>query len=83
MFTLIKKASVSKDTKAVSNQKFDAILGRIYTSRNLLSLERSDRISNFARFVKAFLPASRGARRYRGGPVRHRDTSSVSKKPKA
>ena len=31
MFTLIKKTSVHKDTKVVSNQKYDAILGRIYT----------------------------------------------------
>ena len=54
MFTLIKKTSVHKDTKVVSNQKYDAILGRIYTISHLLSLERSNRISKNPRHVKSF-----------------------------
>ena len=57
MFTLIKKTSVHKDTKVVSNQKYDAILGRIYTISHLLSLERHNRISKTSPFVKAFLEA--------------------------
>ena len=55
MFTLIKKTSVHKDTKVVSNQKYDAILGRIYTISHLLSLERHNRISKTSPFVKVFL----------------------------
>ena len=54
MFTLIKKTSVHKDTKVVSNQKYDAILGRIYTISHLLSLERSNRIPDSAARVKHF-----------------------------
>ena len=54
MFTLIKKTSVHKDTKVVSNQKYDAILGRIYTISHLLSLERLNRISKNPRHVKSF-----------------------------
>ena len=54
MFTLIKKTSVHKDTKVVSNQKYDAILGRIYTISHLLSLERHNRISKTSPFVKGF-----------------------------
>ena len=57
MFTLIKKTSVHKDTKVVSNQKYDAILGRIYTISHLLSLERLNRISKTSPFVKGFLEA--------------------------
>ena len=57
MFTLIKKTSVYKDTKVVSNQKYDAILGRIYTISHLLSLERLNRISKNPRHVKSFLEA--------------------------
>ena len=58
MFTLIKKTSVHKDTKVVSNQKYDAILGRIYTISHLLSLERHNRISKTSPFVKVFLVAN-------------------------
>ena len=57
MFTLIKKTSVHKDTKVVSNQKYDAILGRIYTISHLLYLERLNRISKNPRHVKSFLEA--------------------------
>lgn len=57
MFTLIKKTSVHKDTKVVSNQKYDAILGRIYTISHLLSLERHNIISKTSPFVKVFLVA--------------------------
>ena len=72
MFTLIKKTSVHKDTKVVSNQKYDAILGRIYTISHLLSLERHNRISKTSPFVKVFLVAiwrSYGYA-YCGSPVR-------------
>jgi hypothetical protein len=54
MFTLIKKTSPSEDKEAVSNQNYDAILGRIYTIRYLLSLERFDRIPKSSAFVKHF-----------------------------
>ena len=57
MFTLIKQTSVHKDTKVVSNQKYDALLGRIYTISHLLSLERLNRISKTSPFVKGFLEA--------------------------
>lgn len=54
MFTLIKKTSVHKDTKVVSNQKYDAILGRIYTISHLLSLERLNRISKILAMSRVF-----------------------------
>ena len=66
MFTLIKKTSVHKDTKVVSNQKYDAILGRIYTISHLLSLERLNRISKTSPFVKGFLEANFQRRFFRG-----------------
>jgi len=71
MFTLIKKTSVHKDTKVVSNQKYDAILGRIYTISHLLSLERHNRISKTSPFVKVFLVAILRSRGYIycGSPV--------------
>ena len=72
MFTLIKKTSVHKDTKVVSNQKYDAILGRIYTISHLLSLERHNRISKTSPFVKVFLVAILRSYGYAycGSPVR-------------
>ena len=73
MFTLIKKTSVHKDTKVVSNQKYDAILGRIYTISHLLSLERHNRISKTSPFVKVFLVAILRSYGYAycGSPVRN------------